>query len=100
MKIAVAALHLALLLTLGAWAEATEIPAPTTWLYTYTGSPFAVVTGVYQPGDRITGSFAIRSDFDVSNMGQISISGQASSATASPTATRRSRRTTRRRSPS
>jgi hypothetical protein len=69
MKIAVAALHLALLLTLGAWAEATEIPAPTTWLYTYTGSPFAVVTGVYQPGDRITGSFAIRSDFDVSNMG-------------------------------
>ena len=46
MKIAVAALHLALLLTLGAWAEATEIPAPTTWLYTYTGSPFAVVTGV------------------------------------------------------
>src|SRR2546430_12196863 len=26
-------------------------------------------SGVYQPGDRITGSFAIRSDFDVSNMG-------------------------------
>ena len=61
MKIAVAALHLALLLTLGAWAEATEIPAPTTWLYTYTGSPFAVVTGVYQAGDRITGSFAVSS---------------------------------------
>ena len=61
MKIAVAALHLALLLALGAWAEATEIPAPTTWLYTYTGSPFTVVTGVYQAGDRITGSFAVSS---------------------------------------
>ena len=32
-------------------AAATEIP--TAWLYTYTGSPFAVVSGIYEPGDRI-----------------------------------------------
>ena len=42
-------------------AAATEIP--TAWLYTYTGSPFAVVSGIYEPGDRITGSFAVSSDF-------------------------------------